>query len=756
MRGVIASKDEVGVLTGYVNSMLEELEKRDTDLRVYQSELENRVRERTSKLDAAVVDAQESLEKVEAASRAKSEFLARMSHEIRTPMNAVLGMTELLRHASKLDDRQRRYVDVIHQSGSALLGLINDILDFSKIEAGKLELDIAPFSLRDVIEDAVDILAEKAHGKGLELLCDIPAEVETAVFGDGQRLRQIIINLVGNAVKFTERGEVRVTVRHTGIDGQHSSFRFEVLDTGIGIKPESCASIFESFAQEDNSTTRKYGGTGLGLAICKQLVELMGGEMGVKSTPGEGSTFYFTVTLKNDDATARGMRPAMLKGTRVLIVEDNARARQIVGGHLKNWGVSVSEAKSGPIALQMLEMCKADGVDALVIDAQLPGSDGFALAKGIRERPDFADTPILMMTSILAVPTADEKLDGPTSWLSKPVRRSQLHSSLVSLFTREPTVITTVNKSASRRFPVVAETPREVSRIRRVLLVEDNPVNQELALAMLIELGVTTVSAWSGEEALVKVAAEHFDAILMDCQMPKLDGYATTRRLREWERRAGREHTPVVALTANTLNGAASRCFDAGMDRYLAKPYTIDQLFRVLESCVPGSEHTEPVKASAPVATLPARDPNAASTIAAIPVLTNRVPSAPRRPPAVAPAMTPAVLDEKTLDQIRELQRGIPDLLAKVAEMYLENSALLLKELHGSLAAKDAAGLSKAAHALKSTSFNTGAKDLAELCAALETIGLEGRIEDAKSTLERVVHEHARVALALEALKAAA
>jgi signal transduction histidine kinase/DNA-binding response OmpR family regulator/HPt (histidine-containing phosphotransfer) domain-containing protein len=793
IRGKVDSSDDIGVLTGYLNKMLTELEKRDTDLRAYQSELENRVRERTLRLDAAVVDAQEMLERVEASSRAKSEFLARMSHEIRTPMNAVLGMTELLRHATKLDDRQRRYADVIHHSGSALLGLINDILDFSKIEAGKLELDIAPFSLRDVVEDAVDILAEKAHSKGLELLCDIPSDVETAVFGDGQRLRQIIINLVGNAVKFTERGEVRVTVRHAAIDRQRTSFHFEVIDTGVGIKPESCATIFESFAQEDNSTTRKYGGTGLGLAICKQLVELMGGEMGVKSTPGVGSTFHFTVALANDDTTARGLRPAALKGARVLIVEDNASARQIVGGHLKSFGVTVTEAKSGAVALQMLEMCKTDGVDAVIIDSQLP-ADGVALAKQIREQPEFMDIPILMMTSILAVPDEAEKLDGPTAWLGKPVRRSQLHSSLVSLFTREPTTtLTTVSKTVSRRVPVVVEMPREVSRVRRALLVEDNPVNQELAQAMLAELGVATESAWSGEEALVKVAAEHFDVVLMDCQMPKLDGYATTRRLREWERRAGRERTFVVALTANALNGDAARCFEAGMDRYLSKPFTIEQLFRVLESCAPEGDVVYMPEADAAVADapsvaasvadappaagvtqLPPRSPDAPNPVAAIPVLTQRVAApptaapAPAPPPPAATAVQPtaapaapplqsaAVLDEKTLDQIRELQRAVPNLLAKVAELYLQNSALLLNELRVCVAAKDAEGIAKAAHALKSPSFNTGAKDLAELCTGLEKIALEGRIEEAKAALDRIVQEHARVALALDAIKVAA
>jgi len=812
LRGKVVSSDDIGVLTGYLNKMLAELEKRDTDLRAYQSELESRVRERTLRLDAAVVDAQEMLEKVEASNRAKSEFLARMSHEIRTPMNAVLGMTQLLRHATKLDDRQRRYADVIHQSGSALLGLINDILDFSKIEAGKLELDIAPFSLRDVVEDAVDILAEKAHSKGLELLCDIPADVETAVFGDGQRLRQIIINLVGNAVKFTERGEVRVTVRHATLDRQRTSFRFEVIDTGVGIKPESCSTIFESFAQEDNSTTRKYGGTGLGLAICKQLVELMGGEMGVKSTPGVGSTFHFTVALANDDTTARGLRPAALKGARVLIVEDNASAREIVAGHLTSFGVTVTEAKSGPIALQMLEMCQSDGVDAIIIDAQLPNSDGVALAKEIREQLDFVDMPILMMTSILAVPEEDEKLDGPTAWLGKPVRRSQLHSSLVSLFTRERAVSSTVTKSVSRRMPVVVDTQREVSRVRRALLVEDNPVNQELALAMLVELGVSTDSAWSGEEALVKVAAEHFDVILMDCQMPKLDGYATTRRLREWERRAGRERTFIVALTANALNGDAARCFEAGMDRYLSKPFTIDQLFRVLESCAPEADVVHmPEAAAAPgaapgadtvaphaasgataVTQLPARDPDAPNPVAAIPVLTQRVTVEPAAAAAAAASAAaqvpgpsggaaagapqagaaaaaagrsadagalrsgPAVLDERTLNQIRELQRGVPNLLAKVAELYLQNSVVLLNELRACVAAKDAAGIAKAAHALKSTSFNTGAKDLAGLCTGLESIGLEGRLEDAKVALDRIIHEHARVVLALESLKVAA
>jgi two-component system sensor histidine kinase/response regulator len=758
IRGVTHTDDEFGALTVGINEMLTELEKRDLNLRVYQNELETRVRERTVRLDAAVVDAQETLERAEAASRAKSEFLARMSHEIRTPMNAVLGMTELLRHATTLDERQRRYADTIHQSGTALLGIINDILDFSKIEAGKLELDIAPFSLRDVVEDAVEILAEKAHGKGLELLCDIPPDVETAVCGDGQRLRQIIINLVGNAVKFTERGEIRIVVRHTGIDRTHSTFRFDVVDTGVGIKPENCGTIFESFAQEDNSTTRKYGGTGLGLAICKQLVELMGGQIGVTSTPGIGSTFFFTVVLANDAATVRGMRPAILKRTRVLIVDDNAMNREILAGHLKSWGVTVTEAESGPIALDILGMEDRGDFDALVVDGQMPKMDGFALIKIIRNRTGFADIPILMMSSISAAPRADDAVDDRTGWLSKPVRRSQLHSCLASsLMASKPAPVAGGSATLSKRVPVIVQESREKSSIRRVLLVEDNPVNQELALAMLTELGVEAVSAWSGEEALVKLAADRYEVVLMDCQMPKLDGYATTRRLREWERRTGLDRTPIIALTANALNGDAARCFEAGMDRYLSKPFTIDQLHRILESCVPDAES----KAASRVESRAEPTVESKTEPRVEPKIEPKI--EPRVEPKIEPRVEPkvevdvATLDERTLDRIRDLhKRGGPNLLGKMAELYLYSSRRLIDEARKSLASRDADGVAQAAHALKSSSSSVGATRLADLCDTMEMAGREAKFDGSESQLEKIVAEHARVVRALDSLSAAA
>jgi two-component system, sensor histidine kinase and response regulator len=709
--------DEFGVLIDGFNEMLAELQKRDLNLRLYQNELEKRVLERTVMLDAAVAEAREALERAERASRAKSEFLARMSHEIRTPMNGVLGMAELLRHSTTLDERQRRYAVTIHQSGSALLDIINDILDFSKIEAGKLELNRAPFNLRDVVEDAADILAERAHSKDLELVCDIPAKIETAVCGDAQRLRQIIINLISNAVKFTERGEIKIAVRQEASDVFTPSFRFEVTDTGIGIKPENCTAIFESFAQEDSSTTREYGGTGLGLAICKQLVELMGGQIGVASTPGIGSKFFFSVPLATDPAAGREWLAPILQRTRMLIVDDNATNRAILRQHLLSWGVTVVEAGSCLEALQILEKAFCGEFDIVILDAQMPEVHGAKLATAIRSLPEFAGVPLLMMSPVAAAtPSADDSGAGPTVWLNKPVRRTQLHASLTSLFAKEyPPAYGTV-KASGQGTKFVAQRGPKVSRIRRVLLVEDNPVNQEVARAMLAELGIEAVSAWNGEEALEKLAAARYEAVLLDCHMPKLDGYATATRFREWEKENQRSRTPIVALTANALSGDDEKCFAAGMDRYLSKPFTNDQLFQVLESF--GSDTIQPVS----VAT-----------------------------------KDNAVLDEEALGRIRALHRpGARNLLAKVVGLYFSSSLALTEALQAAARADDATGVKQAAHALKSSSANVGAMAFAELCKDVEVAAREGRLDDARVLVERLLAEHTQVLQALEAQNLAA
>ena len=720
--------DDFGVLIDDFNQMLAELERRDLNLRVNQNDLEKRVRERTVRLDAAVAEAQEALQRAEKASRAKSEFLARMSHEIRTPMNGVLGMAELLRHSKSLDSRQRRFAATIHQSGSALLDIINDILDFSKMEAGKLELNLAPFCLRDIVEDAVDTLAERAHNKGLELICDVPAEFDTPVSGDGQRLRQVIINLAGNAVKFTERGEVKVTVRRDGTGLLNPNFRFEVKDTGIGIKPESCGEIFESFAQEDASTTRQYGGTGLGLAISKQLVELMGGQIGVSSTVGVGSTFYFSVPLSADLTAARDRYPPVLSRTRMLIVDDNSTNREILRRHLVSWGVVVTEAHSGEQALEILDKSLVSQFDVLILDEQMPDMEGAALASAIRARPEFTGVPLLMMSSAFAAaPVAAHYGEGATTWLGKPIRRAQLHSCLAALATHQPPAAA-ANSSASRPDEnALAASGAKVSRIRKVLLVEDNPVNQEVAQAMLRELGVEVVSAWGGEEAMEKLAEDRFEVVLIDCQMPIMDGYATTRRFREWEKQHGRARTPVVAVTANALSGDPEKCFAAGMDHYLSKPFTSEQLYQVLESCKTN---------------IAATAVSAATEVSALADVDAEV------------KVEPAVLDRRALGRIRALNGPDgPNLFAKVLGLYSSSSLALTDALRTAATAHDAEAVKRAAHALKSSSANVGAMAFAELCKDVEAAAAAGKLDYAQLLVDELLAAHRKVLHALDEQK---
>jgi two-component system, sensor histidine kinase and response regulator len=707
--------DEMGALVDGFNSMLAQLESRDLSLQRYRNDLEKMVLERTTRLDGAVAEAREAVDRAEAASRAKSEFLARMSHEIRTPMNAVLGMAELLRISKALDERQRRYAVTIHQSGSALLGIINDILDFSKMEVGKLELESTAFNIRDVAEEVVETLAERAHSKGLELMCDIPQTLGTAVLGDPKRLRQILINLVGNAVKFTERGEVRVSVRNSPNDLLDPSLTFEIADTGIGIRPENCATIFDSFVQEDPSTTRQYGGTGLGLAISKQLVELMGGTIGVSSEPGKGSRFHFSVTLTpNPDAPREPDHSAALSGMRILLVDDNANHRRILRQQLVGWDAKVTEADSGRRAIEILKSSFGGQFDAFVLDAQLPDHDGLEVLAFARRRPEFANTPALLICAAATTPAAAEGSTHRVAWLVKPVRRSQLHTTLVSLVVHDLNVTRRMQVMSVQAYAETQQVKRAPIDVGRLLLVEDNPVNQEVALAILEELGLQADCAWNGEEALEKLAAARYDVILMDCHMPKLDGYATTRRLRELEAASGQPRMPIIALTANALSEDAERCLAAGMDGYLSKPFSIDELYVTLK----------------PYERKAAANPRGAAGSA---------------------------LDEQALKQIRALRKpGGPDLLQRIVALYITNSRTLIDALRAAIISSDAAAVLQAAHSLKSSSANVGATDLTNLCAALEAAAKAGKLGSGWAMLDRLVAEHNRVLLALSAQIAAA
>jgi PAS domain S-box-containing protein len=542
-----------------------------------------------------------SKEAAEAASRAKSQFLANMSHEIRTPMNGVLGMTELLL-SSGLSERQLELARTVRTSGEALLSVLNDILDISKIEAGRLELEDIDFNLWETIEGSIDLFARQAHKKGLELVCDIDGEVPVFLKGDPVRIRQILMNLVGNAVKFTETGQVVVRVFSMDGDNESSDISFEVQDTGIGIRSEVQQEIFDAFSQADGSVTRKHGGTGLGLSICRQLCEMMGGSIEVQSAPGKGSTFRFNVRLGHGAYVIPKERlPAgTLRGLRVLIVDDNETNRLILKDQAEMWGMTPVCAEDGARALEMLRASSSRGTpfDLAILDQMMPGMDGVELAGVIKSDPTISDVKLMMLTGHYGkIEQSGET--GISVRLTKPVRQSQLYNALLE------TCRTGIERTMAAQH--LAGSPLRGGKPRiqgEVLLAEDNEINQKLAKTMLRTLGLNVDVVANGMEAFNAFGLKPYDLILMDCQMPEMDGYDATRTIRNKEASlasgADKPHIPIIALTAHAMEGDRDLCLAAGMDDYLSKPFSSKELFELLERWLPPrkSGEMEPEKFS--------------------------------------------------------------------------------------------------------------------------------------------------------------
>jgi signal transduction histidine kinase/DNA-binding response OmpR family regulator/HPt (histidine-containing phosphotransfer) domain-containing protein len=685
------------------------------------------VEQRSADLHALTEQAQELAQQAQAASRAKSQFLANMSHEIRTPMNGILGMTELLA-GTRLEAQQQRYIDTVSRSAEALLQIINDILDFSKIEAGKFEIENLEFDLHALVDEAAELLAPRAEQKGVAFRCQVEPGVPQVVVGDAGRLRQCLTNLLGNAVKFTDRGEVLLSVAlaRPGAPGDAQRLEFVVRDTGIGMGAKTVSSLFQPFNQANGSMARRFGGTGLGLVITRQLIELMGGRIAVQSELGAGSTFVCELPLvvgSRAPAHPAPADPRMLRDQRALVVDDNPTNAAVLEAHLQGWGMHVDTAQSGATALQRLRRRHAAGerIAVALVDMKMPGMDGIEFAEQLKREPHLAPLRLVLLNSQANADDARRaRSAGIDALLDKPVRQRDLLRALV----QDP------------RSEAAPPAPRPPARI---LVVEDNVVNQEVVRAMLERLGDQVTLAASGVQALQLLCEREFDLVFMDCQMPEMDGFEAVARFRHGP---SDEHAfcnpdwlPIVALTANALVGDAEACLASGFDDYVSKPFTQHQLDAMVRKWA-GAD----AGGDAPGAAQRTRDEVRDSHHAALE--TQR-------------AGLNDLLERRTFDEFQPwADSGRLDF--EVWQQFGSASVQRIAALRDAIAAGDATAAIAAADALQASSGAVGARALGRLCATVRALAKNASFDEARSHILRLENEHGRVCAAIEARRRAA